>query len=79
MGRGVWPNHHITFIVAKKLNLLFYLLYLRYMCVGGRGLVENAIWGLEYGGWLETSIWVHMAIWGLAGNVRIPSYKGEGI
>jgi len=26
-----WPNRHITFIVAKKLNLQFILLYLRYM------------------------------------------------
>jgi len=27
----VWPNHHITFIVAKKLNLQFILLYLQFM------------------------------------------------
>jgi len=39
MGEGVWPNRHITFIVAKKLNLQFILLYLRYMW--GEGLVEN--------------------------------------
>jgi len=46
MGRWVevrvWPNHHVTFIVAKKkLSLQFILLYLRYM------------WG--EGGWLKTS------------------------
>jgi len=29
-GKGFWPNRHITFIVAKKLNLQFILLYLRY-------------------------------------------------
>jgi len=23
-GKGDWPNRHITFIVAKKLNLQFY-------------------------------------------------------
>jgi len=40
-GGGGWPNRHITFIVAKKLNLQFILLYLWYMC----GLVENVIWG----------------------------------
>jgi len=42
-GEGVWSNRHITFIVAKKLNLRFILLYLRYMW--GRKLVENVIWG----------------------------------
>jgi len=45
-GRGGWPNLHITvtFIVAKKLNLRFILLYFRYLW--GSGLVENVIgWG----------------------------------
>jgi len=36
----------------KNLNLMFILLYLRYMW--GRGLVENVIWG-EEGYWLKTS------------------------
>jgi len=27
-GEGAWPNRHITFIVAKTLNLQFILLYL---------------------------------------------------
>jgi len=43
MGRGGLNKRQITFIVAKKLNLPFILLYLRYM--RGRGLVENVIWG----------------------------------
>jgi len=30
-GEGVWPNRHITLAVAKKLNLHFILLHLRYM------------------------------------------------
>jgi len=45
MGEGVWPNRHITFIVAKKLNLLFILIYFRYRW--GNGLVEIVI---LYGG-----------------------------
>jgi len=56
-GRGVWPNRHITFVVAKKLNLQFTLLYLRY--TWRDGLVENIIkWG--GGGWLKTSEYRHM-------------------
>jgi len=43
---GDWPNSYITFIVVKKLNLQFILLYLRYMW--GRGFVENVIWGRGY-------------------------------
>jgi len=43
MGEGGWPNRHITFLVVKKINLQFILLYLRYMW--GKGLVENVIWG----------------------------------
>jgi len=36
-----WPNRRITFIGAKKkLNLMFILLYLRYMW--GKGLVEKS-------------------------------------
>jgi len=38
-----WPNRHITFIMAKKANSQFLLLYLQYMW--GRGLVENVTWG----------------------------------
>jgi len=45
MAGGVWPNRHITFIVAKKPNSQFILLYLRYIICIGRGLVENVIWG----------------------------------
>jgi len=33
----------VIFIVAKKLNLLFILLYFRHLW--RRGLVENVIWG----------------------------------
>jgi len=54
MGRRVWPNRHIAFIEAKKLNLQFILLYLRYMW--GEGLVEKVIWE----GWLKTSEYRHM-------------------
>jgi len=55
-GEEGWPNHHITFIVAKKkLNLQFILLYLRYMW--GRGFVENVIW--VEGGWLKTPEYRH--------------------
>jgi len=43
MGEEGWPTRHIIFIVAKKLNLQFILLYLRY--TWERGLVENVIWG----------------------------------
>jgi len=46
-----YSNRHITFIVAKKLNLQFILLYLRYMW--GKGLVENVIWGGR--DWLKIS------------------------
>jgi len=41
MGEGV-SKIVITFIVVKKLNWQFFLLYLRYVC--GDGLVENVIW-----------------------------------
>jgi len=37
MGKGGWSNRHITFIVAKKLNLEFILLHLRYMWGKGVG------------------------------------------
>jgi len=53
---GAWPNRHITFIVAKKLNLQFNLLYLRYML--GEGLVENVIWSGR--DWLKTSEYRHI-------------------
>jgi len=36
-GGGVAKPGQITFIVAKKLNLQFILLYLRYMCGEGVG------------------------------------------
>jgi len=36
-GGGSWPNRHRTFIVAKKLNLQFILLYLQYMWEEGVG------------------------------------------
>jgi len=45
---GIWPNRHIAFIVAKKLNLQLCCIYgicgrgvgwKRHM--GGRGLAEN--------------------------------------
>jgi len=38
---GIWPNHHITFIVAEKAQ--FTVSHLWYMW--GRGLVENVIRG----------------------------------
>jgi len=37
--RRVWPNRHITFIVAKKLNLQVILLCL--WCMWGRRLAET--------------------------------------
>jgi len=40
--RGVWPNHHVTFIVATKLILKLFCSI--YNICGGRGLVENVIW-----------------------------------
>jgi len=43
MEGGVWPNRHITCIVAKKLNLQFILLYLRYMWGEGVGWKRH-IW-----------------------------------
>jgi len=65
MGEGVWPNRHITFIVAKKLYGVC-VLFTDYVAlftayVGGRGLVENVIWERVF-----------------AKNVRISSYRGEG-
>jgi len=36
------PYRHITFIVAKKLNLQFILLFYG---IFGEGVVENIIWG----------------------------------
>jgi len=57
MGKGIWPNRHITFTVDKKnLNLQFILHYLRYMW--GRGLVENVIWRGE--SWLKMLEYRHM-------------------
>jgi len=50
MGRGRFDQiviRGITFEVAKKLNLQFILLSLRYMW---EGLVENVIWGEGFGG-----------------------------
>jgi len=38
MGIGGWPNRHITFIVAKKLNLQFILLYLRGLFIFFQGI-----------------------------------------
>jgi len=51
-----WPNHHIAFIVAKKLNLQFILLYLRNMWGEGIG------WKRHMGGrgWLKTLEYRHM-------------------
>jgi len=42
-------NRHITFIVVKKLNCS--LSCSIYGIFGGRGLVENVIWGGEVVGW----------------------------
>jgi len=43
MGEGVWPNRHITFIVAEKAYCtVSFGLFTVYV---GEGLVENAIWG----------------------------------
>jgi len=42
MWEGVWPNLHITFIVAKKLNLQ--LICSIFVICGGR-VVKNVIWG----------------------------------
>jgi len=57
VGEGGWPNRHINFIVAKKFNLLFILLYLRYMWE--RDLVKNVIWrkGLKFLKKLPDDIW----------------------
>jgi len=51
-GGGVWPNHHITFVVANSLSCSIYGIF------GGRELVENVIWG-EWIGWKRqiTVIW----------------------
>jgi len=46
MERGGWPNRHITFIVAKKLDLQFILLYLRYMWGGGGDWLKTSYGGL---------------------------------
>jgi len=40
MEEGVWPNHHISFIVAKK-SLIYSLFSSNYSKCGGRGLAEN--------------------------------------
>jgi len=41
-GRRLWPNRHITYIVAEKASQ-FLLLYLWYMW--GEKLVKHVIWG----------------------------------
>jgi len=39
IGKGVWPNRQITFIVAEKFNSVFLVLVTVYW---GEGLVENS-------------------------------------
>jgi len=56
--------------VAKKLNLQFILLYLRYRYVRGRGLVEKSYW---VGVWLKTSEYRHIGGKGLK-LLKKPSY-----
>jgi len=54
--KGFGQIVNITFIVAKKNNLQFILLYLRYMW-GGRWLKTSCG---EGGGWLKMSKYHHM-------------------
>jgi len=42
MEEGIWPNRHITFIVAEKLNSQFLLLYLFAAYVEGRGWLKKS-------------------------------------
>jgi len=39
-GGRLWPNRHITFIVAEKVLFTVTLAHLRYI----RGIAENVIW-----------------------------------
>jgi len=61
-GEGVWPNRHVTFIVAKKLNLQFiFSQFTVYVgeggwlkaSYGGRGLAEKSEYRHKGGGSLK--------------------------
>jgi len=56
-GEGVWPNYHITFIVAKT-SLIYSLFCSTYGICGGRGWFKTS--NGEGGGWLKTSEYRHV-------------------